>query len=273
MPINAAAAIQTTNLIQQNRALFGLSVRRASSGNQITRAADNPAGLAIAQALQAELGSQTQAIRNVNSGVSIVQTAEGGLANIQNQLGRLRELAVQGSSDTLGASQRAALNEESNSILQELNRVASVTQFNGQNLLDGSLANGISVQAGTGATASDTIGLSIADSRTAALGITGTDQLSSAATSQSFLTDIDTALGAVNQRRATLGATQKRLGSAASNLSSSQASTASARSSIADADLAVQAAVLARTSILQSVGASILTQINDMNQSAISLVQ
>jgi flagellin len=269
----STSALESLHQLNRIQSSLGVTTRRLATGQQIPQAGLDPASLAIAKGLQAELASQTQASRNVNDGISLLQTAEGGLSNIQNQLGRLEELTVQAASGTLSGTQRAALNEESNAILQEINRVAGSIEFNGQALLNGALANGVQVQVGTGATASDTVAIQIPDSRAAALGISSTDNLSTAASSQAFLGQVQAARDAVSARRASVGATQNRLSSAGSNLGASQVATAAAHSRIADADVAVEAAVQTKLQILQRSSLSILAQTANASKTSLDLIR
>lgn len=265
------SSVESLNRLSHTNSLVSSTARKLLTGSRIPNAAADSAGLAIAKSLESELQSLSQASRNVNDGVSLAQVAEGGLSNIQDQLGRLSELTVAASNGALSATQREALNTEANSIIEEVNRVANVTEFNGQKLLDGSLTNGVSVQVGS--QQGNTQSVAVGDSRAAALGIATTDNLLTQGSSQAFLSTVQGAIASVSSRRSDIGAAQKRLDSAQENLRSVSASLASAHSQIADADVAAEAANFTRASILQSSGVGVLSQIASFGRSTLKLIK
>lgn len=265
------SSVESLHRLSQTNSLVSSTARKLLTGSRIPNAAADSAGLAIAKSLESELQSISQASRNVSDGVSLAQVAEGALSNIQDRLGRLSELSVAASNGALSATQREALNLEANSIIEEVNRVANSTEFNGQKLLDGSLTNGVSVQVGT--QQGDTQSVAVGDSRAAALGVAVTDPFLTQGSSQNFLSTVKDAISAVSSRRAGIGAAQRNLDSAGENLRSTTVSLASAHSQINDADYAAETANLTRASILQKAGVGVVSQIASFGRSALKLVK
>lgn len=265
------SSVESLNRLSQTNSLVSLTAKKLLTGQRIPSASVDPAGLGVAKALETELQGLSQASRNVGDGVGFLQVAEGGLSNIQSQLGRLSELTVAASNGALSATQREALNTEANSIIEEVNRVANVTEFNGQKLLDGSISGGVAVQVGT--QAGNTISVGVADSRGAALGISTTDNLLTQSSAQNFLSTVQNAISSVSSRRSEIGASQRRLESAQENIRSTSQSISAARSQIADADVAEESARLTRGKILQNSGVSVLSQIASFGRSTLSLIR
>jgi flagellin len=228
--------------------------------------------------LSAHIRSINQAVRNAQDGISVVQTAEGGMNEIHNILSRMRELAQQSSTGTLATSDRTALQTEFADLKTEITRISDTTEFNGLKLLDGTLsANGVSLQVGINNTANDRIavsGGSLKDVDASSLGLT-TDTLSSIDTAghaQSMLTVLDSAIGTVSTRRGNLGAAQNRLGSTISNLEIASENLSSANSRIMDADFAIETANLTRSQIILQAGVAVLSQANTLPQFALQLL-
>ena len=244
---NLDSIIGVNNLTRTNSRLSG-NFGRLSSGLRINKAADDAAGLAVSESLRGQIRGLNQAVRNTNDGVSIIQTAEGALNQIQNNLSRLRELAVQSASGTLGDSDRSFLNTESTALLSEIDRLANVTDFNGRTLLNGAATTGtgtisIDVQVGIQNTTNDRVTITVSSARTQALSI-NTVNLATSTAAQSSLASIDTAISRVSNIRSQLGATQNNLGSALSNLQTSVENLSSAESQIRDVDFASETAAL-----------------------------
>ncbi|MFM7201088.1 MAG: flagellin [Myxococcota bacterium] len=273
---NLDSIIGVNNLTRTNNRLSG-NFGRLSSGLRINRAADDAAGLAVSESLRSQIRGLNQAIRNTNDGVSIIQNAEGALNQIQNNLSRLRELAVQSASGTLGDSDRAFLNTEGAALLQEIDRLANVTDFNGRVLLNGQSSAGtgtitIDVQVGIQNTTNDRVTITVSSARTQALSI-NTVNLASSTAAQSSLASIDVAISRVSNVRAQLGATQNSLGSALANLQTSVENLSSAESQVRDVDFAAETAALSRNQILQQAGVSVLSQANSGSQAVLSLLR
>jgi len=256
---------------------LSLSVQRLSSGLRVNTAKDDAAGLSISSKLKAQVVSISVAVRNSQDGISLAQTAEGGLTEIGNILGRLRELAEESSNGTLGATERSALDNEYAQLLSEIDRISNVTQFNGTKLLDGSQsANGITLQVGFMNTTNDRINFfsGVSATNTTVLGLTGAfGTISSAGNAQSAITQIDSAINTVALRRGTLGAIQNRLSMTISNLSVAQENLSAANSRIVDADFAYETAVFTKNQILVQAATAVLAQANVLPQNALTLLK
>ena len=189
---------KTSNAVSKN-------IARLSSGMRINRSADDAAGLAITSKMTAHIRGLGQAERNANDAVSLIQTAEGGLNEINGLLTRMRELAVQSSTGgTLVASDRSALDQEFQALESEIDRIVNVTQYNGQSLLNGALSAGVTFQVGIVNTTNDRVSVNLSTALSSSLGI-GTSSLTTATHSQLAITAIDTAISRVSSRRNTLG--------------------------------------------------------------------
>jgi flagellin len=248
------------------------AIQRLSSGLRINSAKDDAAGLAIATRMTSQINGLNQAVRNANDGISMAQTTESALGEVTNNLPRIRELAVEAANGTSSTADRAALDVEVQQRISEINRIATKTTFNGQNVLDGSLG---SVDFQVGANVGDTVAVdfSTIDATTATLGVATINVTGATATNaNAAITAVDTALTTVNTARSTLGAVQNRFQSTVANLQSISESTASSRSQIQDADFAAETAAMSRAQILQQAGVSVLSQANAMPQSVLKLL-
>ncbi len=246
---------------------------KLSSGTRITKAADDAAGLAISEKMKANIRSMKQADRNANDGVSMIQTAEGGLNEVSSILTRMRELAIQTASDTVGDSERTMTNMEYQNLKQELDRISQVTEFNGQKLLDG---NGKKYDFQIGVNNDDfqdRIGYDSAqvNARIDDLGVSELDVMSKEG-SQSSLANVDQAIEKVSGYRAFLGAIQNRLTSTSNNLQVNVENLSQANSRIRDVDYADATAQQAKNSILTAAGTSVLAQANASSQNALKLI-
>ena len=273
---NVASLTAQKNLARTQGALER-SLDRLSSGLRITRAGDDAAGLAISESLRAQIRGLAQAQRNANDGISVIQTGEGALNEISNLLIRLRELAVQSSSDgSVSNSERSFLQNEFQALQGEITRIANATQFGGRTLLDGSLSSsGLTFQVGIFNNASvDRLTMTIGDARASALGV-GSAQaaVSTAAAAQASLTTIDAALTSVSTIRGNLGGVQNRLQSTVNNLAVSMENLSAANSRIRDVDVAAETAALTRAQVLQQAGIAVLAQANVSSQVALILLQ
>ena len=271
---NVASLNAQRNLYATQTALDS-SLSRLSSGYRITKAGDDAAGLGISTKLESQIRSYGQAIRNANDGLSVIQSTESALNESANILTRLRELAMQSSSDGIGASERAYVNTESTALLTELQRISQVTNYNGAQLLDGTNASGLDFQVGIANSASgfDAIHFSTLDATTGASGlnVSGLD-LSSKASALAALSTLDSALAAVSKNRADLGAAGNRLQSAINNIQAFSESLSAANSRIKDVDVAEETSKMARSQILMQAGVSVLAQANQMPQLALKLL-
>lgn len=250
------------------------ALARMSSGYRINQAADDAAGLAISEQLKGQIRGLRQASRNANDGISLVQVAEGGLNEVSNMLIRLRELGVQGASDTIGDTERKFIDVEYQQLKSEIQRISEVTTFNGRDLLNGT-GGVIDIQVGTHNDAfKDRISFnaSAANSSLEALGLTA-EGSSTKEMAQQSIDAIDKAIVSVNAIRANFGAMQNRLVSTTANIAVSDENLSAANSRIRDADIAAESSELTRNNILMQAGISVLSQANNTSQMALKLLQ
>jgi flagellin len=269
---NTAALNAQRNLYGTKLAL-DKSLEKLSSGYRINRAGDDAAGLAISESLRGQIRGLKMAWRNAQDGVSMIQVAEGGLQEVSNILIRLRELGVQGASDTVGPIERQLLNVEYQQLLDEIDRIADSTEFNGTPLLSGTGAV-LDFQVGTRNDPNiDRLSFdaSKADANSAALGVNLTT-VADKASAQNALSAIDEAIVAVSATRADFGAMQNRLQSTINNLSISLENMAAANSRIRDVDVAEETAEMTKQNILLNAGTSVLAQANQTSKSALALL-
>lgn len=268
------ASLNAQRNLRLTRNALDSTLEKLSSGQRINRAGDDAAGLAISENLKAQIRGLKQAERNAQDGVSLVQIAEGGLQEISNIMIRLRELAVQAASDTIGPTERKFLNVEFEQLTSEIDRIASSTEFNRVPLLNGTGAV-FDIQIGTrNDPISDrlTFDASSADVNVAALGL----NLASVAdkiSAQNSLSAIDQAIISVSAIRADFGALQNRLQSTINNIAVSVENLSSANSRVRDTDIAAETAELTKNNILMNAGTSVLAQANQSTASALSLIQ
>lgn len=269
---NVASIGAQRNLGQTNRRL-NASFRKLSTGERITRAADDAAGLAISENLKAQIRGNRQASRNANDAISLIQTAEGGLNEISNVIIRLRELAVQAATDTLGDTERGFTDIEFQQLKEEVDRISKSSEFNGTALLDGS-SGVLDFQIGIRNNPTlDRLSYdgTKADTTLASLGLEG-ESVASKQGAQFTLQKLDDALQQVNSVRADVGALQNRLTSTINTLAISDENLSAANSRIRDVDVASETAELARNNILVQAGTSVLAQANNSPQLALKLL-
>jgi flagellin len=255
---------------------------KLSSGQRINKASDDAAGLAIADSLKASIRVGQVAIRNANDGISSIAIADASLADIGNVLARLSELAEQSANGTFSVTQRSALQNEFTALASEVERIATVTEFNGVKLLSGN--TNLVLQIGFDSTSTSqvsfqgvqgtltSLGLAQQGSSSLTFSLNGTSLDNGASASRLALDAVNRAIGSLASTRGVLGAAESRLRVAISNLSISRENLAAAESRIRDVDVAVQAAELTRLNILQQAGASILAQANQAPALALQLL-
>lgn len=249
------------------------NLAKLSSGSRITKAADDAAGLAISEKLKANIRSLKQADRNANDGISMVQTAEGGLNEVSSILTRMRELAMQTSSDTVGDTERGMSNMEYQNLKLELERISQVTEFNGKKLLNGE-GDKYDFQVGANNDAfQDRISYDAkqVNARMDSLGVSELD-VSTRDGSQESLASVDSAIEKVSGFRAFLGGIQNRLVSTSNNLQVNVENISAANSRIRDVDYAEATATKAKNDILGAAGTSVLAQANMNGQAALKLI-
>ncbi len=269
---NISAMVAADRLGQTNKSL-SKTVERISSGLRVVSAADDAAGLGVATNLDTAATSTRQAIRNSNDGISVIQTAEGAADEVTDILQRMRELAVESSSETLADTERGYIQDEFEQLSAEIARIASVTEFNGTQLADGTTTS-IDVQVGIQNAASSRISITLGDLTTTTLGVGTADiSMDSVTAAQAAIDAIDSALDSVNGYRSDLGAVQNRIDSAINNSETYAESLSSASSQIMDADFATETADMTRLQIMQQAGVAALGQAKAMNQVVVSLLQ
>ncbi|SNY55960.1 flagellin [Arsukibacterium tuosuense] len=265
-----------TSSLNAQRQLFNsgnnldTAFKRLSSGFRINSAADDAAGLQISNRLTSQVNGLDQAARNANDGISVAQVAEGAMEEITNSLQRVRTLAIQSQNGINSSADRAALQKEVTALKAEMSRVASVTQFGTQNLLNGSYSAKFLV----GANAGQNIEIKLSRTGgygTNALGLSALS-VSSVGGASAALAAIDTAIGVIDGTRADLGAIQNRFQSTIRNLTNISENVSGARSRIRDTDFARETAELTRQQILQQTSTTVLAQANQRPQAALSLL-
>lgn len=248
------------------------SFERLSSGFRINRAADDAAGLQITDRMTTQVQGLDQSVRNANDAISLVQTTEGALGESTTALQRIRVLAIQSQNGINSSADRTALQQEVTALVAELSRIATDTQFAGNNVLSGTF----SAQFQVGANAGQTISVNLSSANGASFGASGlgvgTVDITSAATASAALAALDTAISGIGAQRAQLGALQNRFQSTIRNLSNVSENLSAARSRIKDTDFAVETAELTRNQIIQQASTTVLSQANQRPQSALSLL-
>ena len=306
---NNAASI-TANALTKNERAMSQAMERLSTGQRINSASDDAAGLAIASRMTSQVNGLNMAVRNANDGISMIQTAEGAMAEVSSMLQRMRELTVQAASGTMTTSDKTALNTEFGALEDQIQEIAKNTEWNGTKILDGSLgsknihvgANASQViaiqfadlntihgtsentEAGSGASASADLdiftNLGVAAASTDGNSGNSTDedidldaQVITGTSQGTTLGYLDTAIARLDAHRATLGATINRLEYAADNLASVSQNTSASRSRVMDADYASETTELARTQIIQQAATAMLSQANQQAQSVLALLR
>ncbi|MCP4448137.1 MAG: flagellin FliC [Myxococcales bacterium] len=252
------------------------SIGKLSSGLRINRAADDAAGLGISENLKADIRSLVQAKRNSNDAISLTQVAEGAMNEMQGIAARMRELAMQSGNGTLGVTERSYVQTEFNQLRNEINRISSTTEFNGQMLLDGSASSGLTMQVGIHNTGNDRLAMSVTRLTTSTIGSTtlhiASASLSTATNAQIALDVFDKAIEQLSTSRSNLGALQNRIQITINNLDVAHENLSAANSRIRDVDVAEESGRLTKNQILSQAGVAILGQANQLPSSALSLI-
>ena len=284
MPVrifNNVASLNAQRILGLNNARLAKSVERISSGIRINRGADDAAGLAISEALRSDIRGLRQAVRNANDGIALINVAEGALNEQSSILIRLRELASQAATGTVGSTERATIQLEFSALRNEIDRIAATSQFNGQGLVDGSLASSVAsanqvlIQVGIDSSANSRINLNTEINLKAVTStILGIHTLSVTAAAQALTTldTINSAISTVTQARGQVGAVQNRLTRSVGNLAVSIENLQAAESGIRDADIAAEIADLTRNQILVQSATAMVGQANLIPQSILQLL-
>jgi len=281
--VNAAFA---QSALTVNSRLQTAAMQQLSTGKQINSAKDNAAGLAMSETMTAQIRGLNMAVRNANDGISYLQTAEGAMVEQTNMLQRMRELAVQASSDTIDEDSKGYLNDEFTALRAEIDRIGGNTQWNGKAILQGdngtvlgasSSTKTVTFQVGANAGASSTFTIDIGDMSTTGAGSALTDISASAVTTASAASDaisaLDSALAAIAEQRGKIGATMNRLTYAADNLTNIAQNTTDSRSRILDTDYATATTQLSKTQIISQAATAMLAQANQQQQTVLALLK
>jgi flagellin len=278
---NNTASINAQRILGANNDRLAQSVERISSGIRINRAADDAAGLAISEGLRSDIRASRQAVRNANDGISVINITEGALNEQASILIRLRELASQASTGTVGSTERQTIQLEFDALRLEIDRISATTEFNGQKLVDGSLASSVSsgeqifIQVGIDSTANSQINLNTSINLTAVTSSSlsiDTLSVTSSEGALSALDSINTSIGTVTQGRGKVGAVQNRLARTIANLSITVENLVTAESQMRDADIAEEVAMLTRNQILVQASTAMVGQANLIPQSVLQLL-
>lgn len=260
-------AMIATNQMSKNTALAGSSMEKLSTGLRITKAGDDAAGLAVSEKMRAQIRGMEQAERNVQDGISMVQTAEGALEEAGNIAQRMRELGVQAGNDTLSDKDRTKVKKELEQLQDEMKKISEETKFNGKQLLN--TAGTFTIQAGAN---SETRTITTADLSSIANGLS-TITISSSSQAQSFVENVDKALTSINDARSALGAMQNRLEYTANNLTTSTENLTAAESRIRDVDVAKEMVTLSKLNILNQASQAMVSQAKQQPESVSQLLR
>ncbi len=270
-------SLNAQRYLANNTNALSKTMEKLSSGYRINRAADDAAGLTLSENLRAQIRGSQKALANVQDGINVLNIADGAMAQITENLQRMRELAVQAANDTYDTAQRTAMQSEYDQLALDITRISDATEFNGVSLLNGTApATALTLQIGPNNTAGvDTLnvgGLGVfADIDATTLGV-GAGNLSTNANANTAIGNLDTAIGTVNTRRGLVGAVTNRLEGAANNLMIGIENLSSSESRIRNVDVAAESATLVRNQILQQASAAMLAQANQSPGLALQLI-
>ena len=279
---NIGSSLAQAALMKNERSL-STAMEQLSTGKRINAAGDDASGLAISARMTSQIRGLETSIRNANDAISMVDTAEGALDEITEMLQRIRELAVQSGTGTTHADDRTYMDAEFNALRDEIDRIASNTEWNGNTVIDGTRGSAGTVTYQVGVDGGNTLSVdfgdmtastgSMASLNLTAVGLNGTTVASGITLAASVITITDAAITAVSTQRATFGATSNRLTHAVDNLTNVKVNAEASRSQILDTDYASATSELARTQIIQQAGTAMLAQANQLPQSVLALLQ
>jgi len=271
------SALNAQAALAKNSRAMSTAMEQLSTGSRVNSAKDDAAGMAIGQSMTSQVRGLNQAVRNLNDGVNLLQTAEGALNETTNMLQRMRELAVQSASGTYSTTQRSYLQTEFLALNSQIDKIASETTWNGFTVLTGTTGG---TTTGTfsfqsGQTSGQTIDVAIAGMTLSGLAMTTTTNvgISSAASASGSLAYIDSAISSVNSQRATIGATVNRMTYAADNITNISANVSASRSTIMDTDYATASTNLSKAQIIQQASTAMLAQANQQPQTVLALLK
>jgi flagellin len=262
------SALSAQNALKTNARSMSTNMEQLSTGSRINSAKDDAAGLAIGQNMTSQIRGLNMAVRNINDGVNMMQTAEGAMIEQSNMLQRMRELAVQSSNGTVSDTQRTYLNTEFQALTSQIGNIASQTTWNGTNLMNATTT--FAFQAG--ASSGQTISVVVTGMTTSSLGISSAS-ISSSSFAMTAIATLDTALNSINSQRATIGAGINQMTYAGDNMSNIAANVTASRSTIMDTDYATASTNLAKNQIIQQAATAMLAQANQQPQAVLSLLK
>ena len=269
------SALRAVGRLNNSQNALSSSLEKISSGLRVNRAADDAAGLAVASRMESDNTSLNQAIRNANDGISLIQTAEGGLNEIHNILVRMRELSVQASNNTYNSDDRALINTEFGQLASELNRIASVANFNRTSILNSGTTN-FSLQVGIHNNADNRLVINLASlaatGGSLSLNTLFGSGITTVSNAQAAISTLDSAIDDISTRRSTLGATQNRLENALNEAANYSENLSGSASQILDVDYAEESSSMTRFQIMQQAGVAALGQAKAIPQSIVSLL-
>ena len=263
-------ALYSQGALKTNERAMNTVMQQLSTGSRINSAKDDAAGLAIGQSMTAQIRGLNQAVRNLNDGISMVQTAEGAMTEVSNMLQRMRELAVQSSNATYSTTQRGYMQTEFDALSSQISKVGNETQWNGMQVLASGVTSFV-FQAGAAAT--QTITATLTTVMTASGLSINTLSVGTSTTAITGIATLDTAIGLVNTQRAAFGAVMNQMTSAVDNLTNVSANTTASRSTIMDTDYATASTQLSKTQIIQQAATAMLAQANQQPQSVLALLK
>ena len=266
------AAIRASNASTSASGMLSSAMQRLSTGKRINSAKDDAAGLAIATTMTSQVRGMSQGIRNANDGISLAQTAEGGLNEVTNMLQRVRELAVQSASETYQASDRTAMQQEVTALTQQIDDVLTDTKFNGNVLFSKTSGTDLTFDIQTGANSGEKITLTSTGIDGSLISASALD-VTTSTLAGTTMDNVDAALDAINSTRAALGAGQNRLESVMNNLNDNITNLSEARSRIEDADYSAETTKLAKAQILSQASTAMLAQANQAQQNVLTLLR
>ena len=265
-------SVNTTRQLSRVERSLESTVDRMSSGRRVNQAADDAAGLAVAENLDANVKGSRQALRNIEDGLSLIHVAESGTETTQTLVKRMRELAVMSSSDTLASTERSYIQDEFNQLVAEVDDLANNTLFGSVHLIDGQNPT-LDIQAGLNNTSNDRLTISMGDISVDTIGLnTGTVSLSTATQARLAIDQLDSTLNTLNKYRAQYGASERSLSQALGNMELYSENLKASQSQIIDADFALESANMSRHQIVKQAGLSILAQGNSLGQGLLGLL-
>ena len=264
------SALRAQNAMTANARAQSTAMEQLSTGSKVNSAKDDAAGLAIGQSMTSQVRGLNQAVRNLNDGINMMQTAEGALVETSNMLQRMRELAVQSANGSYSSDQRIYLQTEFVALSSQIGKIATDTKWNDQSLL---AAAGTAFTFQAGKDSGQTVGVTINAMTLAGLNITALITVSTTTKASDSLATLDSAIGLVNTQRATIGAGINQMTYAADNLSNVAANVAASRSSIMDTDYATASTQLSKTQIIQQAATAMLAQANQQPQTVLALLK